>query len=319
MIEINKHHIIQGNLLLNHMFAAQENIKALEEENLKLKEMEMEATNKLKEMEEKAKKKLKEMEEMAKKKMKEMEEKAKKNLNELLEAKKKLEEAEKEVKMSKDLKVVHEKNRLTLLLADSHRKTMNFRQIEEELGGELVVVPAYNSGEWPRAKFPTKSQKVVAPLMLKERPYTDLILQLSCNDISNVDHILDAKLKLHMAEKSCQNTVNIAIAALKENVQLQNVLILPLTPRVDSEDLKLLSDHANAAVIEAVAKSEFRQKIKLGSMRTMLTKTQDQIHQVFGSRFSPRYDGLHCRGNRGQELYTRAIIDSIRSNGLNLV
>lgn len=290
LIEINKHHIIQGNLLLNHMFAAQENIKALEEENLKLKEMEMEATNKLKEMEEKAKK----------------------NLNELLEAKKKLEE-------SKDLKVVHEKNRLTLLLADSHRKTMNFRQIEEELGGELVVVPAYNSGEWPRAKFPTKSQKVVAPLMLKERPYTDLILQLSCNDISNVDHILDAKLKLHMAEKSCQNTVNIAIAALKENVQLQNVLILPLTPRVDSEDLKLLSDHANAAVIEAVAKSEFRQKIKLGSMRTMLTKTQDQIHQVFGSRFSPRYDGLHCRGNRGQEIYTRAIIDSIRSNGLNLV
>ena len=295
LIEINKQHIIQAGLLLDHMVAAQKKIEDLEEENEKLKE-------KLKELEEEAKKESKKLEEEAKKKFKELEE----------EAKKKSKELEEEAKMAK-------KNRQTLLVADSHRKTMNFREIEEELGGKLFVTPAYNSAEWPRSKFPTKSQKVVVPLMLKDAPYTDLILQLSCNDISNVDHIFDEKLKLHLAEKSSQNTVNIAVAALRENKKLQNVLILPRSPRVDSEELKLLSDHGNTAAVEAVEKSGYQQQIKLGSMSTILAKTQDQMHQVFGSRFSPRYDGLHMRGHRGQQIYTRAILESIRSNGLNFV
>lgn len=280
LIDIQKQHIIHADLLLKHMDAAEEKIKNLEEENEKLKE------------------KCKKLEEEAKTKSKELEEKAKKSLKEMEGAKK--------------------KNRKTLVVADSHRKTMNLGEIEEELGGELFVAPAYNSGEWPRSKFPTKSQKIVVPLMMKEAPYTDLILQLSCNDISNVDHIFDDKLKLHLAEKSSKNTVNIAVAALRENRKLQNVLIIPRTPRVDSEELKLLSDHANTAVIEAIGKSGYEQQIKLGSMSTILTNTQDQIHQVFGSRYSPRYDGLHMRGYRGQELYTRAICDSIRSNGLNV-
>ena len=287
LIDIQKQHITHADLLLKHMVAAQKKINDLEEENQKLKE-------KCKKLEEEAKKKSKELEEKAKKRFKEVEEEAKKS--------KELEEDAKK------------KNRKTLIVADSHRNTMNLWKIEEELGGKLFVAAGYNSAEWPRSKFPQKSQKVVVPLMLKEAPYTDLILQLSCNDISNVDHIFDAKLKLYLAEKSSKNTVNIAVAALRGNRKLQNVLIIPRSPRVDSEELKLLSDHANTAVIEAIAKSGCQQQIKLGSMNTILTNTQDQIHQVFGSRYSPRYDGLHMRGHRGQELYTRAICDSIRSN-----
>ena len=324
LIEINKQHISQSSLLLNHMLATQKKIEDLEEENEKLKEklkeLEEEAKKKSKKLEEEVKKKFKELEEEATK-SKKLEEEAKKKSKKLEEeVKKKSKEVEDEAKKSKEMEEeAKRKNRQTLLVADSHRKTMNFREIEEELGGKLFVTPAYNSAEWPRSKIPTKSQKVVVPLMLKDAPYTDLILQLSCNDISNVDHIFDEKLKLHLAEKSSQNTVNIAVAALRENKKLQNVLILPRSPGVDSEELKLLSDHGNTAVVEAIAKSGYRQQIKLGSMSTILAKTQDQMHQVFGSRFSPRYDGLHMRGHRGQQIYTRAILESIRSNGLNFV
>ena len=53
--------------------------------------------------------------------------------------------------------------------------------------------------------------------------------------------------------------MNIVVAALRENKKLQNVLILPRSPRVDSEELKLLSDHGNTAVVKAVAKSNLAQ------------------------------------------------------------
>ena len=270
LIDIQKQHLAQAKLLINHMAEAEKKIQKLEEEKEEMKEL-LEV----------AKKKIRELEEVAQKK--------------------------------------NSDNRQTLLVADSHRKTINLKKIEEELGGKLVVVPAYNSGEWPGAKIPHKSQKIVVPLMTKKTPYTDLILQLSCNDITNIEKIQDVKLKFYLAEKSTKNTVAVAVAALKENKKLQNVLILPRSPRVDSEELKDLSEHANTVLIEAVSNSGYKEQIKLGSMSTMLTNTQEQIHEVFGSRFSPRSDGLHMRGHRGEEMYTRAILDSIRSNCLNFV
>ena len=77
-----------------------------------------------------------------------------------------------------------------------------------------------------------------------------------------------------------------------------------------------LSEHANTILLDEVSKSGFRMQIKIGSLNAIQTKTQDQIHQVFGSRFSAKTDFIHLRGQRGQELYTRAIIQSIR-NTLN--
>ena len=50
--------------------------------------------------------------------------------------------------------------RKTILVMDSHVKSLNTRLSEEELGGLLFRGQfscerrAYNSGEWPRAKFP---------------------------------------------------------------------------------------------------------------------------------------------------------------------
>ena len=50
--------------------------------------------------------------------------------------------------------------RKTIMVMDSYVKSLNTRLIEEELGGLLFRGQfscerrAYNSGEWPRAKFP---------------------------------------------------------------------------------------------------------------------------------------------------------------------
>ena len=69
---------------------------------------------------------------------------------------------------------------------------MSLEKIYEKLGEKLVVVPAYNSREWPRARFPQESQKTVVP-QTKETAFTDLILQLSYNEITNIYHIQDVK------------------------------------------------------------------------------------------------------------------------------
>ena len=66
---------------------------------------------------------------------------------------------------------------------------------------------------------------------------------------------------------------------------LQRVLILMRSPRLDCPKLRDLSEHGNTIVFDEVAKSGFSEQIKIGQMDTIMTKTSDQIHQVFGSRF----------------------------------
>ena len=74
---------------------------------------------------------------------------------------------------------------------------MNARMIEKELGRLLFTGQcekrAYNSGQWTEAKFPKLNLKVVLPKILKERNYTDAILQARCNDISNIGNISQDK------------------------------------------------------------------------------------------------------------------------------
>ena len=202
--------------------------------------------------------------------------------------------------------------RQTLLVADSHRRAMNLGEIERELGGQLFVLPGYNSGEWPKAKFPEKSQKKVVEKNIKCET-TDLILQLSCNDISNLEHVKhQADLSFYMAEKSTRNTVAIAENAIKKNPNL-NVLILMRSPRLDCPKLRSLSEHGNRVLYGEVAKSPFEKQIKIGNMDKILTRTSDQINEIFGSRFSPKTDYIHMRGNRGQEMYMCQIIEAIRN------
>ena len=298
LMDINKQHVCQSRLLIAHMEAVEQRVRLLEQENTWLKIQKEETSQRLKELEKETTEKIKQLEEETAEKIKELEE---------------MEEMSKKKAGGQG----RTGRRQTLLVADSHRRAMNLAQIEDELGGQLFVAPGYNSGEWPRSRMPLKSQKIVVKEKLEEMPeVTDLILQLSCNDISNISHITDAKLAFSMAEKSTRNTVGIAVAALQEYPMLNNVLILPRTPRMDCYKLADLSEHANTILLDEVSKSGFCMQIKIGSLNAIQTKTQDQIHQVFGSRFSAKTDFIHLRGQRGQQLYTGAIIQSIR-NTLN--
>ena len=85
----------------------------------------------------------------------------------------------------------------------------------------------------PFSKFLGKNLKHVLEDKMKE-PFTDLIIQQSANDISNLQFLDDQDLKLKMAAKSTRNSVNVIKAAILQNRNLRNVLILPRSPRRDS-------------------------------------------------------------------------------------
>ena len=130
------------------------------------------------------------------------------------EAKKISDEVVVEEKEGEEEVVKEHSSRKTVMVMDSHVKNLNALLIEEELGGLLFTGQfscdrrAYNSGEWPAAKFPNQNLKTVLPKILKEREYTDVILQASCNDISNISHLSkDKKLLFHMAEKSSKVSI----------------------------------------------------------------------------------------------------------------
>ena len=55
-----------------------------------------------------------------------------------------------------------------------------------------------------------------------KEPFTDLIIQLSANDISNLQFLDDQDLKLKMAAKSTRNSVNVVKAAFLQNRNLRN-------------------------------------------------------------------------------------------------
>ena len=80
-----------------------------------------------------------------------------------------------------------------------------------------------------------KNLKRVLEDKMKE-PFTDLIIQLSANDISHLQFLDDQDLKL----ESTRNSVNVVKAAFLQNRNMRNVLILSSSPRQDSTLLNQL-------------------------------------------------------------------------------
>ena len=134
-----------------------------------------------------------------------------------------------------------------------------------------------------------------------------MILNACCNDVSNMKHIEDSCLMLDMAKKSSLNTVQVAVSALAEFPSLRNVLIIPRTPRIDDALLGDVSMYGNDDGLE---------NIKLGSLSSIPYKTEMEINELFGA--GPKSDLLHMRGLRGRDLFTQAIIKSIKDSGHGL-
>ena len=134
-----------------------------------------------------------------------------------------------ETRLTNPERQMKHENRLSLFLTDSYGKIIDFQKIKEELGCTLVRGKTYNSATWPFSMFPEENLKRLLEDKMKE-PFTDLIIQQSANDISNLQFLDDQDLKLKMAAKSTRNSVNVVKAAFLQNRNLRNMLILPRSP-----------------------------------------------------------------------------------------
>ena len=133
-----------------------------------------------------------------------------------------------ETRLTNPERQMKHENRLSLFLTDSHGKIIDFQKIEEELGSTLGRKSIQFSYMAP-FKVSGKNLKRVLEDKMKE-PFTDLIIQLSANDISNLQFLDDQDLKLKMAAKSTRNSVNVVKAAFLQNRNLRNMLMLPRSP-----------------------------------------------------------------------------------------
>ena len=186
---------------------------------------------------------------------------------------------------------------MTLLLFDSHIKTVNTKRVEEAIGGLLFTGKidkgkrVYNSAEFSNmtARFPAQNLKTVLPKLINERPYQKLILQASCNDVSNAKHIQDVKELFEVGKLSSQNVVEAAKEALKK-----------------ADKLAAVSDYANDCLFPLVAETADK-RIKLGSVNSVPFKSEADKTDLLGLNG----DRIHMRGRKGTAYYTDAIIDSI--------
>ena len=106
-----------------------------------------------------------------------------------------------------------------------------------------------------------------------------------------------------------------AVDALLNFPTLKNVLIIPRSPRADDELLAAVSEYRNDMLVSLIA-STGHKAIKLGSMESIPCKTESEKNYLFG--YGPRRDLIHMSGPRGRDLYTDAIIQSIRASGLSI-
>ena len=164
-------------------------------------------------------------------------------------------------------------------------------------------------------KVSGKNLKRVLEDKMKE-PFTDLIIQLSANDISNLQFLDDQDLKLKMAAKSTRK-VNVVKAAFLQNRYLRNVLTLPCSPRRGSTLLNQLSEYANSILKIEVEKSGLEDKIKIGSLSTIQLETERHIDEIFGSRSSVGVDHQYMREPKGGQNIPK-LVQSLRNDGISI-
>ena len=213
-----------------------------------------------------------------------------------------------------------------LLVGDSTLGSLRgkVRQLEKALGGGATLITpgltnpkddrAYcSTPDWPEARYPMNSQLVIMEELLGERPYKGLIVLAPTNDISNLENVSNQEDQVNLAGRSAMNTVRQAEDALRSSPSLETVLILEQQTRVDK--LTGLAEHSAAQMRDAVKKSEFAARIKIGSNRSEMVETEKQKQDVFGAP-SKKNDGIHMRGEKGPQFLADTIVAAIREAGL---
>ena len=232
---------------------------------------------------------------------------------------------------------------LTLLVGDSHMKTINCRAVEAGLGGakfvcgEHIAAPltgrrspragkpgrAYNSvGSWPNAKYPESSLDKVVPKLLAQTksPITTLVVQSPTLDLTNLNHptLLREPAHRDLVLQSARNVVQTMERALAENPSLRKGVILEQLPRANFSHLSNMAKIYNSTLQQLVAQSPYhRQLVVVGHLALTLTAAAN-TEAMFGQRSSRRSDGVHFRGPEGARQHTDSVLSALKVAGLDV-
>ena len=213
---------------------------------------------------------------------------------------------------------------LTLLIGDSHVRTVQARRLEGKLSGGRLTVPAAQSPregsaytttrQWPGAHFPDSNLAEQLPALLAKQPVKSVIVLTPSNNITNTEK-LDSHEQSELAIQTALDTVATVEKALARSTGLEKAVIVELPPRADSWRLAELTEFSNFALRGAVEKSALSHKITLATLDTLYNHSNEKI---FGHRNSRnyKYDGVHLRGKLGAKLYTESIMSAVRAAGL---
>ena len=213
---------------------------------------------------------------------------------------------------------------LTLLIGDSHVRTVQARRLEGKLSGGRLTVPAAQSPregsaytttrQWPGAYFPDSNLAERLPALLAKQPSKSVIVLTPSNNIKNLEK-LDSHEQSELAVQTALDTVSTVEKALAQSPGLEKAVIVELPPRADSWRLAELTEFSNFALRGAVEKSALSSRITIATLDTLYEHSDAKI---FGHKNSNKYkyDGIHLRGKLGSKLYTECIMSAVRTAGL---
>ena len=213
---------------------------------------------------------------------------------------------------------------LTLLIGDSHVRTVQARRLEGKLSGGCLTVPAAQSPregsaytttrQWPGAFYPDSNLAERLPALLAKQPCKSVIVLTPSNNIKNTEK-LDSHEQSELAVQTALDTVAIVEKALAESPRLEKAVIVELPPRADSWRLAELTEFSNFALRGAVEKSALSNRITIATLDSLYEHSDSKI---FGHPNSNKYkyDGIHLRGKVAAKLYTESILTAVRAAGL---
>jgi hypothetical protein len=212
-----------------------------------------------------------------------------------------------------------------LLVGDSHQKTLKRKWcVERALGrkGRLctpgITYPsedrAYcSTRDWPGAWHPENSLEEVLPKLLMERPYSSVIILAPCNDITNLGDLSSPEEQRLMGSQSSRNIIRILEDALRSYPTLRKIVCVERPVRVDH--LADLSSYSNSELRMMAAASELSNRIVVSSNRSELCSNEEEKVAVFRAPNSKGADGIHMRGENGEQFFTEMLIAAAKMAG----
>ena len=213
-------------------------------------------------------------------------------------------------------------------MGDSITNSLDTKVIEQATNAEIFKVKAYCSVRDEvtniakhAPKLPHLNYTDVVQSELAKTEFDALVLQAGSVDITNLKTREDATKHFQFfneeANKSAANLFSVAESSLRNNPNLQKVVIMKQIPRYDtniSDPLEVkpaLSDIYNNKLTNMWINSELKDKIFVGSHETIAC-TGGVREARYRCTQSGRFDGVHLYGPSGMKTYTNSVMQILR-------